>query len=145
MIWALGNIAGDGPDHRDFVLENGVVEPLLDVIHGLTREVHPSQRGGDHGGEEAQNHKKSAWELSCLRNATWTMSNLFRGVPHPARPPLKPALPVLASLLHHGDEEVLTDASWALSYASDGPNEHIQQVLETSALPRLVELLTHKV
>ena len=35
MIWALGNIAGDGPDHRDLVLENGVVEPLLQVIRGL--------------------------------------------------------------------------------------------------------------
>lgn len=43
--------------------------------------------------------------------------------------------------MHSGDEEVLTDACWALSYLSDGTNDKIQAVLESGVCPRLVELL----
>ena len=66
-------------------------------------------------------------------------------IAHPPRAPLKAALPMLACLLRHHDNEVLTDASWALSYASDGPNERIQEVLDTQALPLLVELLSSSI
>lgn len=50
-------------------------------------------------------------------------------------------LPHLAPLLFHQDEEVLTDALWAFSYLSDGPNAHIQRVIEAGVSRRLVELL----
>lgn len=39
---------------------------------------------------------------------------------------VKAALPALARLIHSQDEEVLTDACWALSYLSDGTNDKIQ-------------------
>jgi importin subunit alpha-6/7 len=35
------------------------------------------------------------------------------------------------------------DASWALSYLSDGSNQHIQAVVEAGVCRRLVDLLTH--
>lgn len=54
---------------------------------------------------------------------------------------VKPALPVLQQLLYLNDEEVLTDACWALSYLSDGPNDKIQAVIEAGVCQRLVELL----
>lgn len=56
---------------------------------------------------------------------------------------MKPALPVLQQLIHLNDEEVLTDACWALSYLSDGPNDKIQAVIDAGVCPRLVELLLY--
>ena len=53
----------------------------------------------------------------------------------------KLALPTLAKLIHSNDEEVLTDACWALSYLSDGTNDKIQEVIQAGVCRRLVELL----
>lgn len=56
---------------------------------------------------------------------------------------MKPALPTLARLIYTTDEEVLTDACWALSYLSDGSNDKIQAVIEAGVCRRLVELLMY--
>ncbi|KDP23371.1 hypothetical protein JCGZ_23204 [Jatropha curcas] len=117
-VWALGNVAGDSPSCRDLVLGYGALIPLL-----------------------AQLNEKS--KLSMLRNATWTLSNFCRGKPPTPFDQVKPALPILRQLIHLNDEEVLTDACWALSYLSDGPNDKIQAVIEADVCPRLVELLLH--
>jgi importin subunit alpha-6/7 len=114
-VWALGNIAGDSPPCRDLVLQAGAMQPLLQQLHQA--------------------------KLSMLRNATWTLSNFCRGKPQPDFALVSPALPTLAQLIFSPDEEVLTDACWALSYLSDGPNEKIQAVLEAGVARRLVELL----
>jgi len=78
-----------------------------------------------------------------LRNATWTLSNFCRGKPQPQFQIVREALPTLAQLIYSPDEEVLTDACWALSYLSDGPNEKIQAVIEAGVCKRLIELLMH--
>ncbi|KAH6766484.1 importin alpha isoform 1 [Perilla frutescens var. hirtella] len=117
-VWALGNVAGDSPKCRDLVLGYGALIPLL-----------------------AQFSDQS--KLSMLRNATWTLSNFCRGKPQPQFEQVKPALPALAHLIHINDEEVLTDACWALSYLSDGVNDKIQSVIEAGVCPRLIELLLH--
>ncbi|KAJ8749415.1 hypothetical protein K2173_025459 [Erythroxylum novogranatense] len=117
-VWALGNIAGDSPKCRDLVLGHGALMPLL---------------------AQFNEHAK----LSMLRNATWTLSNFCRGKPQPLFDQTKPALPALEHLLHSNDEEVLTDACWALSYLSDGTNDKIQAVIDAGVCPRLIELLLH--
>lgn len=53
-VWALGNIAGDGPRLRDYVLGEGALEPILKLITETTK-------------------------IPLLRNATWTVSNFCRG------------------------------------------------------------------
>lgn len=117
-VWALGNIAGDSPPCRDLVLKAGAMNPLLQQLH---------------------QHSK----LSMLRNATWTLSNFCRGKPQPDFQMVQPSLATLAQLIFSPDEEVLTDACWALSYLSDGVNEKIQAVIEAGVCRHLVELLLH--
>lgn len=117
--WALGNIAGDSVACRDLVLSLGALTALLHVSAGFNENS----------------------RLSTIRNATWTLSNLCRGKPPPQFETVRPALPLLARLLFSHDMETVTDACWALSYLSDGPNERIQAVLNSGVAPRLVELL----
>ncbi|KAH0458733.1 hypothetical protein IEQ34_011547 [Dendrobium chrysotoxum] len=117
-VWALGNVAGDSSNFRDFVLQNGALFPLLALLNERSK-------------------------ISMLRNATWTLSNLCRGQPPAPFEHTRAALPVLQRLIHSTDEEVLTDACWALSYLSDGNNDRIQTVIEAGVCPRLVELLLY--
>ena len=117
-VWALGNIAGDSPACRNQVLQSNALGALLQQLQPNTK-------------------------VSMQRNATWTLSNFCRGKPQPPFELVKPALPTLAQLIFQQDDEVLTDACWALSYLSDGPNEKIQAVIESGVCMRLVELLMH--
>eukprot|EP00210_Caulerpa_lentillifera_P003263 g3114.t1 len=117
-VWALGNIAGDSVGYRDRVLEAGALWPLLDQL-------------------------RESSKLSMLRNATWTLSNFCRGKPGPNFEHIKNALPSLARHIHSTDEEILTDACWALSYLSDGTNDKIDKVIHSGVSRRLVELLMH--
>lgn len=118
-VWALGNVAGDSPKCRDLVLNHGALVSLLAQFNEHTR-------------------------ISMLRNATWTLSNFCRGKPPPAFELVKPALPALERLILSEDEEVLTDACWALSYLSDGTNDKIQEIIDAGVCGRLVQLLKHQ-
>lgn len=117
--WCLGNIAGDKQEFRDLLLFNGIVEPLL------------------------LNMKQPA-SISLLNNVTWTLSNLCRGKPAPDMLYLAPAINPLVDLLHNTDVtvEVKVDTVWALSYLSDGPNDRIEQVMQTGVTSKLVEYLS---
>ena len=53
-IWALGTISDDSPVHRDYILQQGALGPLLTTL--------------------SENHR-----LATQRNATWTLSNFCRG------------------------------------------------------------------
>ena len=114
--WALGNIAGDSCQCRDYVLSCNALEPLLHNLQTTTNK-------------------------SFLCNGTWTLSNLVRGKPAPNFTRIKKCLGVLYRLLNLDDEDVLGDACWALSYLTDGEDHKLQAVIEEGLVPRLIDLL----
>eukprot|EP01105_Mastigella_eilhardi_P026315 TRINITY_DN7522_c0_g1_i1.p1 TRINITY_DN7522_c0_g1~~TRINITY_DN7522_c0_g1_i1.p1 ORF type:complete len:561 (-),score=197.03 TRINITY_DN7522_c0_g1_i1:55-1737(-) len=116
-VWALGNIAGDGTHYRDTVIRLGIMQPLLRI---LTVDVNKG---------------------SLIRNATWTLSNMCRGKPPPDFLYVKPAIPVLGSLLSYRDPDVVADAIWALSYITDGLEDRIQACVEAGICKLLVPVL----
>ncbi|KAL1190961.1 Importin subunit alpha-1 [Cardamine amara subsp. amara] len=117
-IWALGTVAGGSTENRDHVLSSGVLDPLLPHLNVNTKE-------------------------SVLRIATATLANLCRGQPPPLFHQVKPALPTLKRLLQSDDEDLFSDACWALCYMSDSSDDGIQSVIEAGFVPRLVQLLHH--
>eukprot|EP00005_Dracoamoeba_jomungandri_P003703 CAMPEP_0174252310 /NCGR_PEP_ID=MMETSP0439-20130205/1835_1 /TAXON_ID=0 /ORGANISM="Stereomyxa ramosa, Strain Chinc5" /LENGTH=531 /DNA_ID=CAMNT_0015332827 /DNA_START=73 /DNA_END=1668 /DNA_ORIENTATION=- len=118
-IWALGNIAGESTQCRDFILSQGVIS-----LMAKTFQSNPTP--------------------SMLKNATWSLSNFCRGKPAPDFELVAPALPILKELINLDEKDVLADACWALSYLSDGENERIEAVVASGVVPRLVKLLGHK-
>lgn len=70
-VWALGNIIGDGPQLRDYVIKHGVVQPLLSFI-------------------------KPDIPITFLRNVTWVIVNLCRNKEPP--PPTETILEILPGL-----------------------------------------------
>lgn len=118
-LWAIGNIAGDGPGYRDRMLQAGVLPPLLRLLNDNS-------------------------STSTMADATWSLSNLCRGMnPPPDFEVVSLSLPTLAKLLNHTDDLVVADACWALSYLTAGTNNTIQRVIEAGVCRRLVELLAH--
>eukprot|EP01061_Rhynchopus_euleeides_P005497 TRINITY_DN14738_c0_g1_i1.p1 TRINITY_DN14738_c0_g1~~TRINITY_DN14738_c0_g1_i1.p1 ORF type:complete len:331 (+),score=60.92 TRINITY_DN14738_c0_g1_i1:3-995(+) len=114
--WALSNIAGDSVSLRDVVLAAGALEPLLASLRG-----DPS--------------------VSLQQIGASMLSNLVRGKPIVSHRIVRDAVPILAALASSNDSETVSEALWGLAYASDGPNNYIQSLLDTGVLPRLVDNL----
>ena len=77
-----GYLLGDGPQCRDYVINLGIIKPLLNFI-------------------------RPDIPISFLRNVTWVIVNLCRNKdPPPPEAAVKELLPALAVLIHHTDTNV---------------------------------------
>lgn len=119
-MWGLGNIAGDNHHFRDIVLERGGLDAAIACF-----------RPG------------AVLRISFVRQTAWAIGNMLRGKPKAAREDTRKVLPLLNDFLSIWDEEVLCDALWALSHYSDGPNDIIQDVIDSGVLVKVVPLLSH--
>jgi importin subunit alpha-1 len=116
--WCLGNVAGDSPALRDICLGDGA------ALNGLLLNItQPANR-------------------SLLGNCVWALSNFCRGKPQPDLSLVGAAIPTLVQLLAASDDEVQTDAGWALSYLSDGSSERVSACLSAGAAAPLTAMLS---
>ncbi|RXN32174.1 importin subunit alpha-4 [Labeo rohita] len=142
-VWALGNIIGDGPQCRDYVISLGVVKPLLSFIN-------PSI------------------PITFLRNVTWVIVNLCRNKDPP--PPMETVqeilvdtvwalsyltdggneqiqmvidsgvVPFLVPLLSHQEVKV-QEAVWFLSNITAGNQQQVQAVIDAGLIPMIIHQL----
>eukprot|EP00755_Sulcionema_specki_P008082 Sspe_Gene.39959::Locus_19270_Transcript_1_1_Confidence_1.000_Length_1752::g.39959::m.39959 len=115
-LWCIGNIAGDSPVLRNQVIAAGAIDAFLSLFGRFNTPT-------------------------FLHNYIWAVSNLCRGRPGPPFDAVSRFLPVIANLLTSQDDTVLTDALWACSYLTDGPNTHIAAVVACGILPVVIEKL----
>ena len=113
----MGNITLDSCEFRDKILNCGGIKPLIKILQ-ITDDK------------------------NTIKHGTWALSNLCRGKPLPYFEQVKEAIPILASVaIKEDDPEVLIEATWALSYLSDGRDSRIQSIIGIGCVPRLVALL----
>nr|CAD7444818.1 unnamed protein product [Timema bartmani] len=124
-VWALGNIIGDGPQLRDYVINLGVVHPLLTFI-------------------------KPEIPISFLRNVTWVIVNLCRNKdPPPPVQTIREILPALNLLIHHqdinGEFQTQKEAAWAISNLTiSGNREQVARLIQEGVIPPFCNLLNCK-
>jgi importin subunit alpha-1 len=120
-VWALGNIAGDSTPHCDRVLDSNVMSPVLQLLCSQDASV------------------------ILLRCCTMLLSNVCKfqtSSLHRAPTIIADALPVLSRLLRdEQDAEILINVCWALLYIAH--NKYTQAIIDSGAVPRLVQLMTH--
>ena len=70
----------------------------------------------------------------------WTISNLCRGKPQPNIALVRDCIPALCYVISRAnDNSFIVDATWALSYLSDGDNDRIDHVVHI--IPLMITLL----
>ncbi|CAO1399389.1 unnamed protein product [Diamesa tonsa] len=117
-VWALGNIAGDGFESRDIILNLNVVDILISKLESNIR-------------------------VKYQRNIVWLMLNLCRGKPSPSIQQIEKLLPILVNFILHKDSFIVSDACWALATIADDGQYRAQLVLEQIDIEALIELFSN--
>ncbi|KAL3109514.1 hypothetical protein niasHT_011669 [Heterodera trifolii] len=117
-VWCIANMAGDGVQLRDLLISEGIL-PLL---------VGLADRADTLG-------------ISFVRILTWAFSNLCRHKkPQVPLQMLAVMAPSIAKLIKYEDTTTQTDATWALSYLTDGNDDNIS--LGMGCLPDMVTFIS---
>lgn len=77
-----------------------------------------------------------------VQSSIWALVFLCRGkAPAPDFERVHPVLPVAVECLFHEDHYVQTEALFAISYLSDGPNYKVQATLDAGAMPPVIAMM----
>ncbi|CAG8448925.1 4769_t:CDS:10, partial [Scutellospora calospora] len=125
IIWALGNIAGDGAVFRDIILSAGVIEPLLYILSHYDK-----------------------YDYMAVRITVWATANMCRGCrcSDPSWSLITPAFPILGAMVQLNDSEIISDACWGMSRILNGTHKHREHALvsDSTLCLRLVQLLSEE-
>lgn len=119
-LCVFGNIAGDSPENRDFLINSSILEKLVRIF-------------------------KNSSELTTIKNLVWVVSNICKNVPTPGYELVKKMTPFLAeSLVKYGDLEIITECLWALVFITEANWQGITDILKLKLSKKVIELLKHK-
>jgi len=124
----LGNIAGESPSLRAYLLECDSIPALLE---SLTREVFQNVSVDNMNMVDINDE-------SHAEKIIWSIANLCRGRPAPILEQVLNATPHLCHFLESNNADIQLNACWALAYLTDESQKEVLQVLEDAGILRLV-------
>ncbi|CAL4956788.1 unnamed protein product [Urochloa decumbens] len=153
--WALSKIISSGTsDNADMVVDLGAVPILVKLLSSPTTEDVREQAVQGLGSmalksaacrDKVLEHGAVAPLLQLLNaNPRLTAEGHKQLMPWQPGAQLwvKPTIPVLRQLIYSQDVEIISEASWALSYLSDCTDDKITPVIiDNESFPRLTEFL----
>ncbi|XP_024402317.1 importin subunit alpha-9 [Physcomitrium patens] len=116
--WALGNVAGEAEDLRDWLLRQGALSALA---RNLSSPI-----------------------ITLVRTAAWALSNLIKGPNSRAATELMKMdgiVDTLVRLVSNGDDELVVEVAWVLVYVTSMSDLHSSQLIHAGLLPPLVARL----
>ncbi|PIO32464.1 hypothetical protein AB205_0152400, partial [Aquarana catesbeiana] len=167
-VWALGNIIGDGPQCRDYVISLGVVKPLLSFIsptipitflRNVTwvmvnlcrhKDPPPPMETIQESGVSSSEEKIFRYDLICsmyiLQEAVWFLSNITAGNQQQVQAVIDANLvPMIIHLLDKGDFGTQKEAAWAISNLTiSGRKDQVAYLIQQNVIPPFCNLLTVK-
>ena len=79
-------------------------------------------------------------DINTIKIGIWCLSNLCRGSDPPPFKVVYKAIPIFVNAMKsESAPAILIDASWALSYLSDGNDEQIKFVISTNIIPPVLK------
>eukprot|EP01059_Diplonema_ambulator_P016791 TRINITY_DN28764_c0_g1_i1.p1 TRINITY_DN28764_c0_g1~~TRINITY_DN28764_c0_g1_i1.p1 ORF type:complete len:505 (+),score=97.23 TRINITY_DN28764_c0_g1_i1:65-1579(+) len=117
-LWTLASLGAKCVKSREVLLACDVLKPLCDII-----SLQPPQ--------------------AVLKNAVWLLSSLTT-IPQFSSSVVEHILPILASLLHETDEDILVDSCWCLANLTDYGSAEISLIssyADHMIIKRLADLL----
>ncbi|XP_045171293.2 uncharacterized protein LOC123533630 [Mercenaria mercenaria] len=115
--WALGNLAGDSPDCRNLLHDQGIVAPLVKLLQSPCSSV--------------------------AQSSAFALSNITRESPEITRELVEAGIiQMIPPFLHNRQENrgTLAEVAWILTYLTT-TGEHVPALIEKSILAAVVELL----
>lgn len=124
--WAIGNIVGDREGFRDFVLQEGILGPLLEIWKKTGEQPEPEEY------QQKESFRISMWvcDNMCRYKPNWhEMLELFNVLPD--------------ALFHTDDHNLLKECCWALARIlhQSGRHEIIDKMITSRICHRLIEIL----
>ena len=161
IAWSLSNIVAAGsPSDTSAVVHADACPQLIRLLSSPNEDVREHcLKALGHMAEDSRPYKSMLRRIGCLpalitllndssrlsviqNSLVSTLSSLLKGKPAPSLDDVALVAPHLAKLIVSADLETVTNACWALAYATnESTMDKIQSVLDQGVAPRVVELL----